>query len=76
MPKNEYKPRAEDLHRRAKELRSAGALAQMTKGPQLVEDTGAFLVEMATAIDVLADGLWTLTQLLHELRKENEGGAA
>jgi hypothetical protein len=53
MPKIELKQRAEDLHRRAKELRSAGALAQMTKGPDLVEDTGAFLVELATRLDAL-----------------------
>ena len=49
----ELKKRAEGLYRRAQELRSAGALAQMTKGPALVEETGAFLIEMAARLDAL-----------------------
>lgn len=53
MQKTECKSRAEDLHRRAQELRKAGAVAQMTKGPQLVEETGAFLVELAARVDAL-----------------------
>ncbi|WP_239320223.1 hypothetical protein [Epibacterium sp. Ofav1-8] len=47
------KGRAEDLHRRAQELRKAGALAQMTQGPQLVEETGAFMVELAARLDAI-----------------------
>ncbi|MCG7626499.1 hypothetical protein MHM88_01675 [Epibacterium sp. MM17-32] len=47
------KKRAEDLHRRAQELRAAGAVAQMTKGPQLVEETGAFMVELAARLDAI-----------------------
>lgn len=49
----EFKKRAEGLYRRAQDLRKAGAVAQMTKGPQLVEETGAFLVEMAAHLDAL-----------------------
>lgn len=47
------KTKAEDLHRRAQELRKAGAMAQMTKGPQLVEETGAFMVALAERVDAL-----------------------
>lgn len=47
------KTRAENLHRRAQELRKAGAVAQMTKGPALVEETGAFMVELAAKVDAL-----------------------
>lgn len=57
------KERAEDLHRRAQELRKAGAVAQMTKGPALVEETGAFMVELAARVDALTP-------------YQDEGGAA
>lgn len=57
------KERAEDLHRRAQKLRKAGAVAQMTQGPALVEETGAFMVEMAARLDALTP-------------YQDEGGAA
>lgn len=57
------KERAEDLHRRAEELSKAGALAQMSKGPDLVAETGAFMVELAARLDALTP-------------YQDEGGAA
>lgn len=47
------KERAQELQERARKLRKAGAMAQMSQGPALVEDTGDFLVEMAERLDAL-----------------------
>lgn len=53
MPKTDFKSRALGLFERGQKLRQGGALAQMQYGPQLVEETGALLVEMAERLDAL-----------------------
>ncbi len=43
--------RARNLFVRAQALRQAGTVAQISRGPELVEETGALLIELAARQD-------------------------
>ena len=53
MPNNELAPLAHELRKRGLDLKKAGTLAQMQKGPALVEDTADLLVKVCERLDAL-----------------------
>lgn len=53
MSKAPLEPLARRLRNRGMALKAAGPFVQMKEGPELVEDTAAFLVELAARVDAL-----------------------
>lgn len=53
MSKAPLAPLARRLRDRGMALKAGGPFVQMKEGPELVEDTAAFLVELAERIDAL-----------------------